>query len=105
MNLIAADTQGSCCLDGSCAFRCNAECRIYSPGREIEHIDRLQPDVDGYPSCNLPSSSQLGTIQCSDQHQYLEIEIYLDNYFLVNTQVISYQCEIDTVIHDALTPL
>lgn len=42
---------------------------------------------------------------CSESLQYLEIEIYLDEYFLVNIATPYFGCYVDTVIDEPSAPM
>lgn len=98
LELITADTDNNCCLDGVCGFKCLAECRIYSPGRAFRQDGRLTLGENGKPSCALPSYGPSRNISCSVEVQWLEIEVVLDGYFLLETMAPSFGCLMDTVV-------
>ena len=98
LSLIESDTNDSCCLDGACAFRCLTVCRIHSKGRGQYRDFRAAIDANGQISCSLPSYGASAPIQCSLDVPLLEVQLIIDDYFVLYSHDPFFHCYMDTAI-------
>jgi hypothetical protein len=67
IDILETESENDCCLDltvSGCMIQCLVECRIYTPGRQLEYLAKMFLDSDGNPSCPLPTY-QSATFACS----------------------------------------
>jgi hypothetical protein len=81
------------------------ECRVYTPGRQLEYRAKAVEDDAGKPSCPLPTFTDAhAAFTCSSEVKFLEIEVVLDSYHIVATAAPRFGCRKDTIVNAPSAP-